>query len=306
MFDVAVIGGGVAGLTAALFAARHGRSTLAMVQILPGGHLCTIDKVEDFPGFPNGVAGYELGPAMQEQAANAGAEFLMADAERIAPFPGGWRVDTTDGEVEARAVIIASGSHPRLLGVPGEDRLQGRGISQCASCDGPLLRGKPVTVAGAGDSALQEALTLAEFTDHVLLVHTGDQPAAQHAYRQRLAATPAIHLRPNTTVAEVLGDEAVTGLRLRDTATGATEVVETAALFPYIGLEPNTAFLAGLLPIDPDGRIATDIWMRTAVPGLFAAGDVRAGAPGQAITAAGDGATAAIAAHRYLLETDAH
>src|SRR5438128_1193655 len=194
LYDVVVVGGGVAGLTAALFAARGGCSTLVLLPLpgVPGGELVTIDRVEDFPGFPEGIAGYELGPRIQEQAANAGAEFQMAEATGLAHADGSSRVETDQGRIEGKTVIIASGSRPRALGVPGEERLVGRGVSHCASCDGPLLRGKAVTVVGAGDSGLQEALTLADFASDVLVLERSEPATGQPAYRQSVADRPNI------------------------------------------------------------------------------------------------------------------
>ncbi len=300
MFDIVVVGGGVAGLTAALFGARYGRSTLCFVPDIPGGHLATIDAVEDFPGFAGAVAGYWLGPTIQEQAEAAGAEFRMASVDGIGALGGGWKLATGDGDIEARTVIIATGSRNRPLGVPGEEQLLGKGVSHCASCDGPMLRGKPVAVVGAGDSGLQEALTLAGFASEVMVIHRSERPHAQAVYRQRVLENPTITLRGNTVVEEVPGDAAVEGLRVRDLVTGETAHVAAAAVFVYTGLDPNTEFLRGALRLDASGRIPTDVWMRTELPGLFAAGDVRSHSASQAVTAAGDGATAALAAHRYL------
>ena len=298
--DVVVIGGGVAGLTAGLFAARGGASTLVLAPGIPGGQLATIDRAEDFPGFLDGVAGYELGPTIQEQAADAGAEFQMAEAQGFEARDGGWLVTTSEGAFATKTVIVASGSRPRALGVPGEERLIGRGVSHCASCDGPLLRGRAVVVVGAGDSGLQEALTLAGFAADVLVAHRAEAPTAQELYRRRVRECSNIRMRGNTIVEEILGDNSVTGVRVRDLATDATSVLETSAVFIYIGLEPNTAFLRDTVLLDDTGHIPTDIWMRTELPGVFAAGDVRSDSASQAIAAAGDGATAAIAARRYL------
>ena len=300
MVDAVVIGGGPAGLTAALFLARRGREVLVLAPGIPGGLLATIDRVEDFPGFPLGTPGYELGPWLQEQAANAGALFQMAEATGLRRSGDGWEVLTNDDVIASRSVIAATGSRPRTLGVPGEARLTGRGVSHCASCDGPLLRGRNVTVVGAGDSALQEALTLAEFAGQVVVVHRSERPMAQAVYLRRLAEHPNISLRAQAVVDEVLGDDTVTGVRLRDLGSGAAEVAATEGVFVYIGLQPNTEFLAGVVALDAGGHIPTDIWMRTGQPGLFAVGDARANAAGQAVAAAGDGATAAVAAHQYL------
>lgn len=299
-YDILVVGGGIAALTAGLFAARCGRSTLVLEPSIPGGHLTNIPKIEDFPGFPDGVSGYELGPNTQLQAMNNGAEFAMAEVQSLAPADTGWRVGTTEGEYRARAVIVAAGSHARALGVAGEERLQGRGISHCASCDGPLHRGNTVGVIGGGDSAISEALILTEYVERVLVFHRHSAFTAQQTYLQRAQEHPKIELRTNVIVQEITGADIVDGVRVQHVETGEEHTVAITSLFIYIGSEPNTAFLNGLAALDGDGRIITDIWMRTARPGLFAAGDIRRDSAAQAITAAGDGATAALAAHRYL------
>jgi thioredoxin reductase (NADPH) len=303
-YDILVVGGGMAALTAGLFAARAGRSTLVLEPAVPGGHLVNIQKIEDFPGFPDGVSGYELGPNTQMQAMNYGVEFALAEVQALArdgDSPSGdWLVTTTEGEYQAGAVIVASGSHARALGVPGEERLVGKGVSHCASCDGPLFRGQTVGVAGGGDSALQEALTLAEHAGRVLIFHRGEAFAAQQTYQQRVRDERKIEVCLNTEVREILGEQEVSGVTACDLASGAERTVELVGLFVYVGLVPNSGFLGGILALDEDGRIPTDVWMRTEQPGLFAAGDVRKDSASQAITAAGDGATAAIAADRYL------
>jgi thioredoxin reductase (NADPH) len=300
VYDVIVIGGGMAGLTAGLFSARHGRSTLVLEPLMPGGHLANVEKIEDFPGFPEAVAGYELGPSLQEQAANHGAAFQLGEADRLERTDEGWLVNTADGPLQARAVIVAAGSRPRVLGVPGEQRLYGRGVSQCASCDAPLLRGRPTAVVGGGDSALQEALTLANHASIVFLLHRRERFTAQQVYQQRVRETPKISVHFNTLVEELLGDDRLAAIRVRHAESGLEQQLEVAGFFAYVGLEPNTAFLQGHLGLDAAGRIPTDIWMRTALPGLLAAGDIRSDSAAQAISSAGDGATAAIAANRYL------
>ena len=297
-FDVVVIGGGVAGLTAGLFSARLGRTTLVLESLMPGGHLGSITKVDDFPGFPEGVAGYDLGPMIQEQAANAGAEFQMGEMQSIAPVGSAWRITTRDGELEAKAVIVATGSTNRLLGVPGEERLTGKGVSHCASCDGPMLKGKKVIVIGAGDSGLQEALTLAGFVGEVLVLHPGSSPSGQDAYIKRISEQPKIKLQGHAIIEEILGDAAVSGVRVK--LDGSTSEIPAEAVFVYIGLQPNTGFLKGIVELDAAGRVRTDVNMQSSAKGIFAAGDVRADSASQAITSAGDGATAAIAADRYL------
>ncbi|HZT51788.1 MAG TPA: FAD-dependent oxidoreductase [Stellaceae bacterium] len=300
-FDLVVAGGGIAGLTAALTAARLGRRTLALTGDVLGGQLLSINRIDGFPGFPEGIAGYDLCPMTQEQAAAAGAEFAATTLDGIAPDDGGWQIACGDGEARvARAVIVATGAELKPLAVPGADRLAGKGVSHCASCDAPLLKGKVAVVVGGGDSAAQEALTLAESAVRVILIHRGPALAAQAAYRDRIRAETRIELRPDTEVVEVLGEAHVTGVRVRDRAGGATADVEASGVFAYIGLAPNAAPFAARLALDPDGRIPTDVRMRTALPGICAAGAVRGGWPGRAAASAGEGAAAAIAIDRYL------
>ena len=298
--DVVVIGGGVAGLTAGLFAARYGCATLVLESTIPGGHLVNVEKIEDFPGFPEGIPGFDLCPLVQEQAEQHGARFELAEVEALERDGDVWRVQTGQGSHRTRAVIVAAGSRPGALAVPGEARLAGRGISHCASCDGPLFRGKVVGVVGDGSAALQEAITLAGYAARVIAFTRGPGFTGQDTYLRRLAEQPQIEPRHGVVVTEVLGDGVVSGVRLRDVQTAAESQVDLAALFVYAGQEPNTAFLRDLLPLAADGRVPTDSLMRTGLPGLFAAGDCRAGSLHHAITAAGDGATAAIAAHRFL------
>jgi thioredoxin reductase (NADPH) len=296
VFDIAIAGGGIAGLTAGLTAARLGKKSLVLTGGLPGGQLVSIEKIDGYPGFPDGVPGYDLCPMAQEQAAAAGAEFAATELQTLEPKDGIWRLATAEGDHTARAVILATGSSLRELGIPGEARFKGKGVSHCATCDAPLLKGKPVVVVGGGDSALQEALTLAQFAARVTIVQRGPALTAQLVYRQHVTENPRIEIRCDTTVEEILGDTGVTGVRLREAARNAPTDLEVAGVFVYIGLQPNTAFLNGQLALDADGRIPTDSAMRTALPGVFAAGSVRSGWAGRAAVSAGDGATAAIAA----------
>ena len=195
-------------------------------------------------------------------------------------------------------MIVATGSSSRLLGVPGEERLVGKGVSHCASCDGPMLKGKKVIVVGAGDSGLQEALTLAEYAGEVLVLHPTAEATAQEAYQKRVREQSKIKVQGNTVIDEILGDSVVTGVRVRE--NGSTREIAADAVFVYAGLQPNAGFLQGIADRDAAGRVRTDIWMRSSAKGIFAAGDVRADSASQAVTAAGDGATAAMAADRYL------
>jgi thioredoxin reductase (NADPH) len=299
--DVVVVGAGLAGSTAALFAARHGRSTLVVdAGLVPGGQMFNIARIEDFPGFPQGVAGYDLCPLLQEQAVTAGAEFRPGAVEVLAPTEIGWAVTCAGESIEARAVIVATGSTPRRIGIPGEDRLLGHGISHCASCDGPIYRERAVAVIGGGDSALLETLELADHVASVTVFVRGRELRGQQTYAGRVEAAENVTLVYETVVEEILGDDVVSGIRTRNVTTGETAELEVAAVFPYIGSEPQTSLLAPHVALDLEGRVPTDGWMRTERPGLLVAGEARSESAAQAVTVAGDGATAAIAVDRYL------
>ena len=295
-----IAGGGMAGLTATLTAARLGRRTLALTGDVLGGLLISIETVEGFPGFADGIAGYDLCPMIQEQASAAGAEFAAGSVQAIAPRDGGWRIVGSEGELQARAVVIATGASLKELDVPGAARLRGKGVSHCATCDGPLLRQRTVAVVGGGDSALQEALTLANFAERVIVLQRGPTLTAQAIYRGRAGANPKIDIRLDAVVEEVVGADTVSGLRVRNSTANAASDLAAAAVFVYIGLQPATAFLKERLPLDAAGHIPVDERMRTRLPGLFAAGIVRAASAGRAVASAGDGTAAAIAADRYL------
>jgi len=299
-FDLIVAGGGIAGLTAGLGSARAGLKTLVMTGDVLGGQLLSIERIDGYPGFPEGIPGYDLCPMVQEQASAAGAEIAAVTLAGLQAQNGKWRLATASGDYSARAVVLATGTTLKELGVEGEARLRGHGVSHCATCDAPLLRDRVVGVVGGGDSALQEALTLAEFALRVVIFHRGKALSAQAAYRERVTKHPKIEIRLNTVVEEVLGDSVVTGVRTRDATNDVKADVELSGFFVYIGLKPNTAVANGLLEFDASGRIATDAWMRTKQAGILAAGTVRSGTAGRAVSAAGDGTTAAIAAEQYL------
>ena len=300
--DVIVVGSGLAGLTAGLFAARYGLSTLVLEANIPGGHLISIEKIEDFPGFPDGIPGYELCPNLQRQVADQGAEFQRTEVLSVEAEDRFWSVVTSEERYRAKAVIVATGSTLKELDVPGAVKFQRKGVSHCASCDGPLYNGQVVGVVGGGDSALQEALTLTNYAERIILFHHAAEFSAQHAYQKRVLDHSKIEVRYQNVVEEILGDDRVTGVRVREVATGEKTQLALAGVFVYVGLKPNTAFLKNTLHLSDTGHIPTDVWMRTERPGLYAVGDIRQDSPAQAITSAGEGATAAIAAYRYIKE----
>lgn len=297
--DVAVIGSGVAGLSAGLSSARQGHSTLVFCPEGPGGALLSIEGIEDFPGFPDGIAGFELCPDLQRQAEENGAKFLPEEVIGLRRDGADWVVMTTTGPIEARTVIITTGTRARSLRVPGEEQLIGRGISHCASCDGPLWANLPVAVIGGGDAAAQEALTLARYASSVLIFHDQKELSAQSTYRQRVLDHHLITVHELSEVIEMIGTSSLEGIRVRLEDQQESEI-PVRGVVVHVGREPQTDFLGSLVERAEDGRISVDSFMSTDLPGLFAAGDVRAGSAGQAGTAAGDGMMAGLSAHRYI------
>jgi len=299
-YDVLIVGGGLAGMTAGMYASRYGLRTGIVERMMGGASIINIEKIENFPGFPEGISGAELGPAVQEQAMNAGAEFIMGETAKIAK-DGDYRVVHTDaGTLRTKSVIIAAGSTLRQLGIPGEEELFGRGVSQCATCDGPLYMNQVVAVVGGGDSAADEALTLTEYAERVLLIHRRDQLRAQKALADKVGENRKIEVVWNTVIEEVLGSDTVSGLRMRNTVTNLENAIELSGLFVYVGLEPNSGIVDGLLKTDNAGHIPVNVSMETEVPGVYAVGDLRQYSSSQLVSAAGDGATAAIAAYKYI------
>jgi thioredoxin reductase (NADPH) len=298
--DVLVIGAGIAGLTAAATAASHGLETLVVEHMAAGGQVATVERIHNLPGFAEGVAGYELGPLLQQQAEEAGARFLMDTVDSVHRAERGFEVACASGIVLARTVIVAAGSSRRKLDVPGEAALEGRGVSHCAACDGPFFRGAITVIAGGGDSAFDEALVLAEQAGEVVIVHKGPAPKARRAAVTRAAAEPKIRVVANAEIVGIVGEGEVTGVALQS-ETGA-QTIAAAGIFVYVGLAPNSGFLGNLVETDAGGRIVTDATLQSSCPGLFAAGDIRAESPYLLASAAGDGAAAALGAiHRLAL-----
>jgi thioredoxin reductase (NADPH) len=298
--DLVIVGAGVAGLTAAMLGGRYGLKLAVVEQLGAGGQIINAERIENFPGFPQGLGGHELGPLLHEQAEAAGAEFVLDTVQGL-EASGEHRIVRCAGEdLRARAVIMAAGSKLRALGIPGEEKFIGRGVSHCASCDGAFFAGQNVCVVGGGDSALDEALVLAEHAARVTIIHRGEKLDAQQVLQDKIVLNGKIEIVLRTVVEEIVGAEAVAGVRLRDLASDTARVQEVRGVFVYVGLEPNTAFLRSVLKLDAAGHIETDINMRTSLAGVFAAGDIRQHSVAQLAAAAGDGATAAISAFRYL------
>jgi thioredoxin reductase (NADPH) len=299
-YDVLIVGGGLAGLTAGIYAARYGLHTGIIEQMMGGAQIINLEKIENFPGFPEGISGAELGPAAQEQAMNAGAEFIMAEASNLSR-DGDYQVVRSDaGVYRAKAVIVAAGSTLRKMGIPGEDEFNGRGVSHCATCDGPMFIGETVGVVGGGDSAADEALTLTQYAGKVVLFHRRAEFRAQKVLQDRLVRNPKIEIVWNALVQEIIGEDAVSGVRIRNHITNLEETVGLTGMFVYVGLEPNSDLVKDIARTDNSGHIQVNLSMETSSPGLYAVGDIRQNSASQLVTAAGDGATAAISAFRFI------
>jgi thioredoxin reductase (NADPH) len=298
--DLIIVGAGVAGLTAAMVAGRHGLNVAVIAASSPGGQIVNADRIENFPGIPRPIAGHELGTLSFEQAEAAGAQFMLDTVEGLRAEGDTRIVRATTQELSAGAVIIAAGSTQRKLGISGEEEFFGKGVSYCASCDAPLFKGRNVCVIGGGDTAFDEALTLAGHAARVTIFHRGERPRAQQQLRTQAETVGNLSVEGDTVVEQIVGGKTVTGLRLRNARTGTAREKNIDGAFIAIGLDPATAFLQGVVKVDASGHIETDIMMRTSFAGVFAAGDIRMHSVAQLAAVAGDGATAAISAFRYL------
>ena len=302
-YDIVIIGAGPAGLAAGLYAARARRRTLLIEKNITGGQIALTAAIENYPGIVD-INGFDLGQAMQQQAETYGMETAYAAVEAIEPQEDKRHlIRTNEGDYLAKALIITSGADYNRLNVPGEERLTGRGVSYCATCDAAFFKDMEVAVVGGGDAAMDEGLFVARYASKVYVIHRRDQLRASAVLQERAFANPKLSFIWNTVVEEIRGEEAVESLRLRNVVTGEESDLTVAAVFIFIGQTPNTSFLDGLVEMDGGKHVIVNAWMETSRPGVFAAGDVRNDSARQVISAAGDGATAAIRADHYITDT---
>ena len=302
---VAIIGSGPAGLTAALYAARASLEPLVIRGLQPGGLIATTSEVENYPGFVDGIGGYELSDNMEKQAMRFGAKFKDTLITSIDASQRPFVLHTDDGEpITADTILVSTGASPRHLGVPGEEKLANRGVSYCATCDGFFFRDKRAVVVGGGNSAIDEGLFLTRFVTELVIIHRRDSLRADPILQERAFANPKVRFVWDSTVDEILGEQSVTGVKVRNLKTGEVTQIDTEGVFPYIGHVPNTGIFKGLLDLDENGFIKSEGNTRTNVPGIFAAGDVVDHVYRQAITAAGEGCKASMEVVWYLADQD--
>jgi len=300
-YEVIIIGGGPAGLTAGLYTSRAGLKSLLVERGIFGGQIVNAALVENYPGFPQGISGAELGSLMHQQAVKYGLEVITAEVAGIAQGQP-YSISTTEGSFEASAIIIAAGSEYRKLGVSGEERLSGHGISYCATCDGFFFRDREVAVVGGGDTAITDALELTRHAKKVYVIHRRDQLRAGQVLQQRAFAQPKLEFIWTTVVEEILGEKSLSGLKLRNVKTGQSSILDVAGVFIAVGLMPNSRNFFNIVDLDDAGYIVTDETMATSAPGIFAAGNIRRNSARQVATAVGDGVTAAMSAFNYVQE----
>lgn len=300
-YDVVILGAGPAGLTAGIYAVRSGLKTVILEKAVPGGQIVNTGKIENYPGFPDGVSGAELMKRFEEQAAKLGVEIKsLTEAKGLEVKDSVKVIQTSQGEIKGKSVIIATGASPTKLGVPGEAELTGRGVSYCATCDGAFFKGKKVLVVGGGNSAIEEAIFLTRFASQVLVVHRRDQLRAVKILQERAMANPKIKFIWNSHLDEVKGKEKVEAAVIRDKLTQEKKIVPVEGVFIYVGVNPNTNFLPPSIKLNDKGFVVTDENLSTGLPGIFAAGDVRANQLKQVVVAVGEGALAAHLAEKYI------
>jgi thioredoxin reductase (NADPH) len=302
-YEVIIIGGGPAGLTAGLYTSRAGLKCLLIERGIVGGQIINATLVENYPGFPQGISGAELGSLMHQQAVKYGLEIVAAEVAGIKRGQT-YSISTTEGDYEATAIIIAAGSEYRKLGVPGEERFTGHGVSYCATCDGFFFRDREVAVIGGGDTAITDALELTRHVKKVYVIHRRDELRAGQVLQQRAFAEPKLEFMWSTVVEKLVGYKMLEETKLRNVKTGKFSTLKVTGIFVAIGLTPNSHSFINVVDLDDTGYIVTDEIMTTSAPGIFAAGDIRKNSPRQIGAAVGDGITAAISAFKYVQEHD--
>lgn len=301
-YDVAVIGGGPAGYTAAMYCARAGLSALVLEKLSAGGQMATTTHVENYPGFDEGINGFDLGERMQRGAEHFGAVTEYAEVTALALTEKPKRITTSNGEFTAKAVVLAMGAYPKELGLPEEDALRGNGVSYCAACDGMFYKGKSVVVAGGGNSAAEDAVLLSKLCKKVWIVHRRDTLRAEKSYLEPLAGAQNVEFLWSTRIASLLSENgSLRGLSLVNTADGSTSELLCDGLFVAIGRQPDFSLAEGQVKLDPQGYLVADETTRTSIPGVFAVGDIRTKPLRQIVTAAADGAVSSKFVQEYLL-----
>jgi len=301
VYDVIIIGAGLAGLTAGIYARRGNLSTLVLEGAFPGGQAFTIDMVENWPGFPEAIKGGELTDLVYQQAQNLGVELVYQSALKLEKAALGYQVVTSERSYQSQIVIVATGATPKKLGIPGEEEFFQKGVSYCATCDGALFRGKKVVIIGGGNAAIQEGLYLANLASDVIVIHRRNEFRAAPLLLERARKKNNIQFITSTVVKEIQGDERIKSLLLENLENGGVESLSCDGVFVYVGFVPKSQWLMGSLACDENGYILTDEEMRTSLPGVFAAGDVRKKHLRQLVTAAADGAIAAYNATNLIL-----
>ena len=302
IYDMVIIGGGPAGYTAALYAARAGLSVIVLEKLSAGGQMALTHQIDNYPGFEEGIDGFELADKMQRQAERFGAESELAEVTGLRLDSKIKEIITSEGSFFGKTVVLSTGANPRELGLPNEKTLVGRGVNYCAACDGMFYRNKTVVVVGGGNSAAADALLLSRIAKKVILVHRRDTLRATKVYHEPLMKAPNVEFRWNSTVSELLQSGKLSGIKLRDVISGEESAVECDGLFVSVGRSPATALVREMLELDPAGYVVADESTRTSIPGVFAVGDVRTKALRQVVTAVADGAMAVHYAEEYLAE----
>ncbi len=298
--DVLIVGAGPAGLTAGIYTSRSGLSTVIYEKGLPGGLANVTDRIDNFPGFPEGISGLELGERMLKQAQRFGVRIVSSTVERLWTEAGSVAVRADGKQATAHSAIIATGSTPKKIGVPGEEALAGKGVSYCATCDGPLYKDKAVAVIGGGDSALQEALFLTRFATRVTVIHRRRELRAARVLQTEVRANPKIDLSLNKLIKSIEGSDRIEGVLVEDKESGGQDLIEADGVFIYVGYSPNVEMLGDEFERTETGFLITKADLQTSVAGVFAAGDVRDKVLRQVVTAAGEGAVAAVSVYAYL------